>query len=87
MYITFISLAPGEAPGDPELGGWRPLPKKLFRKLGYLSFSPVPMSLAQAVQLINFEVRYLRLLRAVQKVIFDILQAQNNFMKGGIQCS
>lgn len=87
MYITFVPLAPGEAPGDPELGGWRPLPKQLFRKLGCLSVSPVPMSLEQAVQLINFEVRYLRLLRAVQKVTFDILQARNNFMKGGIQCS
>ena len=86
MYLNFIPLAPGETPGDPELGGWRPLPKSMFQKLVCLSVPPVPMSLEQAVQLINFEVRYLRLLRAVQRVNFDLLQTQNSFAEGG-QCS
>jgi len=29
--IYFVPLCPGEFPGDPELGGWRPLPKQFFR--------------------------------------------------------
>lgn len=87
MYKTFIPLAHGEAPGDPELGGWRPLPKNFFCKQAPLPFPVSAISLEQAVQLINFEFRYLRLLRAVQKVTFDLLQTQNNFTKGGMQCS
>jgi hypothetical protein len=86
MYTGFVPLAPGETPGDPELGGWRPLPKSLLQKRTFLSVPPVHMSLAQAVHLINFEVRYLRLLRAVQRVTFDLLQTQNSFAEGG-QCS
>lgn len=87
MYNNFISLAPGEAPGDPELGGWRPLPKNFFRKQVSLSFPGSTISLEQAVQLINFEFRYLRLLRAVQKVAIGLLQTQSNFVKGGVRCS
>ena len=87
MYNTFIPLAPGETPGDPELGGWRPLPKSLFPKLACLSVPPVNMSLEQAIHVINFEFRYLRLLRAVEKVAIGLLQAQNTFTKGGVQCS
>ena len=87
MYTTFIPLAPGETPGDPELGGWRPLPKDFFRNQNPLSFPVSAISLEQAIHVINFEVRYLRLLRAIQKVTFDLLQTQNNFTKGGIQCS
>lgn len=87
MYINFIPLAPGEAPGDPELGGWRPLPRDFFRKQALLSLPLSAISLEQAVQLINFEVRYLRLLRAVQRVTFGLLQTQNSFAKGGMQCS
>ncbi|MBA7486647.1 hypothetical protein ES707_22208 [subsurface metagenome] len=83
MYTTFISLTRGEAPGDPELGGWRPLPKAFFRKQALLSLPVSAISLEQAIQLTNFEVRYLRLLRAVQRVTFDFLQTQNSFAKGG----
>ena len=87
MYNTFIPLTLGEAPGAPELGGWRPLPKDFFRKQALLSLPVSATSLEQAIQLINFEVRYLRLLRAVQKVAIGLMQAQNTFAKGGVQCS
>ena len=83
MYTTFIPLAPGEVPGDPELGGWRPMPKYFFRKSTPLPFPVSAISLEQAIQLINFEFRYLRLLRAVEKVNIGLLQAQNIFTKGG----
>lgn len=83
MYKTFIPLAPGEAPGDPELGGWRPLPKNFFRKQAPLPFLVSAISLEQAIQVINFEFRYLRLLRAVQNVAIGLLQTQNSFIKGG----
>ena len=86
MYIEFIPLAPGEAPGDPELGGWRPLPKSLLQKIAPLALPSPTMSLEQAVHLINFEVRYLRLLTAVQKIAIGLLQTQNSFAEGG-QCS
>jgi hypothetical protein len=86
MYKIYNVLIPGDVPGDPELGGWRPFPKDFFRKLSPLPASSCTMSLEQAVQLINFEVRYLRLLRAVQKVTFDLLQTRNNFVEVG-QCS
>jgi len=87
MYSNFIPLAPGEAPGDPELGGWRPLPKSLFQKLPPLPSPSLTISLEQAIYVINFEFRYLRLLRAVEKVAIGLLQAQNVFTKGGMQCS
>lgn len=88
MYnSSFIPLAPGEAPGDPELGGWRSLPKNFFRKPTLLPAPSLTTSLEQAIQIINFEVRYLRLLRAVQKVAIGLTQTQNTFAKGGAQCS
>jgi len=30
----FVPVQPGEAPGDPELGGWRPLPARSFALAG-----------------------------------------------------
>ena len=30
----FVPLEPGEAPGEPELGGWRPLPARAFTLAG-----------------------------------------------------
>jgi hypothetical protein len=86
MYSIYNTLILGDVPGDPELGGWRPLPKDFFRKQALLSLPASAFSLEQAVHLINFEVRYLRLLRAVQRVTFDLLQTRNSFAEGG-QCS
>ena len=86
MYNIYDMVILGDVPGDPELGGWRPLPKDFFRKLSPLPVSSCTMSLEQAVRLINFEFRYLRLLRAVQKVTFDLLKTRNSFVEVR-QCS
>jgi hypothetical protein len=86
MYSIYETLVLGDVPGDPELGGWRPLPKDFFLKLSPLPVPSCTMSLEQAVRLINFECRYLRLLRAVQKVNFDLLQTRNSFVEVR-QCS
>lgn len=58
--ITFIPLFPGEAPGDPELGGWRPLPKQFYTHQKLLA-----LSLEQAVRLIAFRVHEFQLSQAV----------------------
>jgi len=57
LAIQFIPLAPGESPGDPELGGWRPL------RLRFLT-QPIipPLSVEEAVwvvvaRLTKFQVR------------------------------
>lgn len=83
MYRNFIPLAPGEAPGDPELGGWRPLPKNFFRKSDPLSFPALTISLKQAIQLTSFKVRYLRLRRAIETVVIGLSRKENSAMKGG----
>lgn len=31
MLISWHPLLPGESPGDPDLGGWRPLHRAIFR--------------------------------------------------------
>jgi hypothetical protein len=31
MLISWHPLLPGESPGDPELGGWRPIHRAIFR--------------------------------------------------------
>jgi len=50
LTIYFIPLAPGESPGDPELGGWRPLPLRFFtqweRTRLSLTTNPSPTSSA-----------------------------------------
>ena len=87
MFSIYDLYVIGDVRGDPELGGWRPLPKEFFAKKAPLPAPDSAISLEQAVQLINFEFRYLRLLRAVHKVTFGLLQTQDNFMKGVVQCS
>ena len=87
MYNSFIALRPGEAAGDPELGGWRPLPKELFQKEVILPLNNPVISLEQAIQLINFKVNYLRLLRAIKKVNIDLLHTQNIFNREVMRCA
>ncbi len=84
MYNTFIPLAPGEAPGDPELGGWRPLPKSLFRKRASLTVPSVMMNLEQAVKLVGFMVQYLNLKRAVEALATGFTPSSPWLMKGGV---
>ena len=58
--ITFIPLYPGEAPGDPELGGWRPLPKQFYRHQKLLG-----LSLEEVIRLIAFRLHEFQLRQAV----------------------
>ena len=60
VNITFIPLQPGEAPGDPELGGWRPLPKQLYKPQQRLT-----LSLEEVVRLIAFRLHEFQLRQAV----------------------
>ena len=58
--ITFIPLYSGEAPGDPELGGWRPLPKRFYTRQKQLI-----LSLEQVVRLVAFRLHEFQLRQAV----------------------
>ena len=58
--ITFIPLQPGEAPGDPELGGWRSLPKHFYTRQ-----ERVVLSLEEVVRLIAFRLHEFQLRQAV----------------------
>jgi len=62
--ITFIPLYPGESPGDPGLGGWRPLPKQFYMHQKLLA-----LSLEQAVRLIAFRLHEFQLRQAVGIVV------------------
>lgn len=60
VNITFIPLQPGEVPGDPELGGWRPLPKQFYRRQNLLG-----LSLEEVIRLIAFRLHEFQLRQAV----------------------
>ena len=60
VSLTFVSLYPGEAPGDPELGGWRPLPRRF-----YIRQEQLILSLEEVVRLIAFRVHEFQLRQAV----------------------
>ncbi len=55
--ITWVPLQPGEAPGDPELGGWRPLPKQFFKQHKLLTLSLEEMVRITAFRLHEFQLR------------------------------
>lgn len=58
--ITFIPLYPGESPGDPELGGWRPLPKRFYTRQEQLI-----LSLEEVVRITAFRLHEFQLRQAV----------------------
>jgi hypothetical protein len=61
--ITFIPLYPGEAPGDPELGGWRPWPKRFYTRQ-----KRVTLSLEEAIRLVAFRLHEFQLRQAIEIV-------------------
>jgi hypothetical protein len=64
VNITFIPLYPGESPGDPELGGWRSLPKHLFKhRLQSI------LSLEEVVRLTTFRLHEFQLRQAIGIVV------------------
>ena len=60
VSLTFVPLYPGEASGDPELGGWRPLPKRF-----YTCQEQVLLSLEDVVRLTAFRLHEFQLRQAV----------------------
>lgn len=58
--VTFVPLYPGETVGDPELGGWRPLPKHFYTRQ-----ERVVLSLEEVVRLIAFRLHEFQLRQAV----------------------
>lgn len=58
--ITFTPLYPGESPGDPELGGWRPLPKHFYTRQ-----KQVILSLEEVVRIVAFRLHEFQLRQAI----------------------
>jgi hypothetical protein len=67
VNIAFIPLYPGESPGDPELGGWRPLPKRFYTRQ-----EQVILSLEEVVRLIAFRLHEFQLRQAVGIVAYRL---------------
>ena len=69
----FVALVSGEKPGDPELGGWRSLPARLFTVSSSRASAPWPQqkpdsqrpALKEAVELVALSVRAFTLKQAV----------------------
>ncbi len=76
ISTTFVPLASGEKPGDPELGGWRPLAPCLLTRHEELRHSPVSyatkavqsLSLMQAVQFVAARLWGFQLRQTIQIV-------------------
>ena len=84
----FLPLAPGESPGDPELGGWRPLTVKSLRHaLGYTikenlttpSLEPISTetSLIVLTQILGYQFTSLRMWQAVRTVGNELIRRSN----------
>ena len=68
--ISFVPLYPGEAPGDPELGGWRPLPKQFYKHQKLLT-----LSLEQALRFVAVRLTEFRLRQAL-KIVAERIKSQ-----------
>ena len=71
MLNVYTLPITGDVPGDPELGGWRPLPSSYFRKRSAVNV----VDLWQGLQCLGFELRYRKLARAMA-IIADKLRQQ-----------
>jgi len=60
VSITFTPLFSDEFPGDPELGGWRPLPKRF-----YTCQEQVILSLKEVVRLTAFRLNEFQVRQAI----------------------
>ncbi len=65
--VTFVPLQWGEAPGEPELGGWRPLPKRFYTRQ-----EQVIPSLEEVIRLIAFRLHEFQLRQAVGIVAYRL---------------
>ena len=55
--LIFAPLFPGESPGDPELGGWRPLPSQFYKPKRRLTLTLEEMVRLTAFRLNEFRIR------------------------------
>ena len=67
MIIQFTPLAPGEKPGDPELGGWRPLHPRFF-KSSAITAEALPLSFEEAVRVVAARIARFQLRQAIEIV-------------------
>lgn len=67
IIISFVPLAPGETPGDPELGGWRPLHPSYF-KSSAITVEALPLSLEEAVRVVAARIARFQLRQAIEIV-------------------
>lgn len=80
----FIPLVYGEVIGDPELGGWRPLPRCIFVDNNHeMTSTAILMNIEDAVASINFLVHYKNLKRAIGVLAEKLALAPHSFIKGG----
>lgn len=75
--IGFRPLLSGEAPGDPELGGWRPLPVEVPAAIEPQAGSMASLSVREAVNLVARRLRNLSLRRAVGAVALRLRMEGN----------
>jgi hypothetical protein len=74
--MKFVPLAPEEMPGNPDLGGWRPLTVAMLREIlprplgssRRQGLADVAMPLEQSLHLLAFAVNYIRTWQQVQGV-------------------
>lgn len=67
IIIRFMPLAPGENPGDPELGGWRPLHPSFFRSSD-ITVETLTLSLEEAVRIVAARIAGFQLRQAIEIV-------------------
>jgi hypothetical protein len=67
LNITWLPLQPGESPGDPDLGGWRPLPKRFYTR----QEQPI-LSLEEVVRLTAFRLHEFQLRQAIRIVAWRL---------------
>lgn len=64
IIIEFMPLAPGESPGDPELGGWRPLRLHFPTQRRIL-----PLSVGEATRVVASRLLRFHLRQAIEIVV------------------
>jgi len=67
ITIKFMPLAPGESPGDTELGGWRPLRLHFPTQRRVLPLSVEEATRVVAARLLRFQLR-----RAIEIVAYRL---------------
>ena len=69
MKINCLTYIPGDSPGDPDLGGWRPIPNNVFKPILNIPTTNImqDLQILILVEFLFFSVSYLTVFSAVQK--------------------